>query len=156
MSTKKKRKAKKSGNLHLPSQRRLPQLDLDAELNRHNGSIGELLILAGLLQGSPDQRRRIMDSMESRWFITDGFPQFLFQVATNSLKTNLNEKLSKKWIISQVPKYFTEIWNYRPNKLELRGELFTCAQILDFAPTPEQVDRAIALSKEWAEVEGLL
>lgn len=156
VTSKRKPRSNHSENLRLPSKRRLPQLDLDEELNLHNVGIAQLLILSDLIGGRPDQRQWIMDSIEARWFDVDSFPQFLFRAATDSLKNNPKRVSSVGWITSQVLNYYKEIWNSRPTKRELRGKLIICAQILDFSPTPEQVARAIALRKEWAQREGLL
>lgn len=153
---KKKRIKKRAKKVRLPNKRLLPQLDIDAHLNIHNGSLGQLLILAGLIKGSPAERQRIVEAIEPRWFMIDSFDQFLFVRATLLLATDPNYSFSTGWMITQIKKYYQEIWNTKPNRREFYGELFTCAQILDFSPTMQQIMRAIDLCKEWAELEGLI
>jgi hypothetical protein len=143
-------KSHKRNNWRLPSKRLLPQLNIDLELNRHNVSIAEFIILAGLIKGNPRLRKKIINSINPVCFGTDLFPQYLFARIVEILNQNLDQKIYTRWVISQIKSYYKEIWNRNPTRRDIHGELFSLAQILNFSPTNEQVFNAIKLRKVWA------
>ena len=155
-STKKTARSAKDGKYRLPSKRLLPELDLDVEMARHNVAIAELLILTGLIKGDPNEQRKIMSLVTSIFFAPKLFPQFLFERIVAYLQVERPHRITVEWVTSQIEPYYKVIWDSTPRKRELQGKLFTCAQIFDFNPTPEQVLRSIELRKMVAESEGLI
>jgi hypothetical protein len=141
--------------LRLPAKRLLPQLDVDTELNRHNASIAQYFIIAGLIKGDTVLRNKIINSINPVSFFIDSFEQYLFVKISEILKESVDYKISTQWITSQIKGYFKEIWNSYPTRHELHSKLFSCAQILDFSPSAEQVLRSIELCKYVATMTGL-
>jgi hypothetical protein len=149
-------KSKKDVKTSLPDKAMLPQLDLDAELERHNVAVAQLLILANLIKGDQDQRKAIIVSIDAICFDPQLFPQFLFRKIVGYLHEDINRKIPVKWIVSQIEDFYKQTYNVAPPKQGFQGELFRCAQILDFSPSPTQVLRAIELRKAWAKRKGLI
>jgi hypothetical protein len=145
-----KSKPNNGNNWCLPPKRLLPQLDIDVELNRHNVSIAEFFILAGLIKGDLDLRNKIISSINPVCFSTDLFPQYLFARIVDILNQKPKQKIFTPWIISQIKSYYIEIWNRIPTRHDIHNELYSYAQILNFSPTNDQVFKAIELRKIWA------
>ncbi len=146
----------KNNMLRLPAKQLIPQLDIDAELNRHNASIAQYFILAGLIKGDTVLRNKIINSINPVCFFIDSFEQYLFVKILGILKESVDYKISTQWITSQIKGNFKEIWNSFPTRHELHGKLFSCAQILDCSPSAEQVFRSIELCKYVAMKDGLI
>jgi len=129
-------------------------LDLDIELfRRRNVWIARYVILAGLLKGDGRQRQAYTDILTPKYFDPKSLSQYLFEKITRYLRESENVPVSELegWVFD----YFIDVWNEKPPKERmLYSSQKTLRLILSFAPTEEQVNRAIELRKCEMERRG--
>ena len=142
--------------LRLPPKRRLPTVDVEAELGRNNVLIAEQFILSGLINGSLEERRQILALTSVRYFEEKLLQQFLYASISEYLSSNLAAKITPRWLLPKIKNFHLEVWNARPKAREVRAALLTCGMIFNLSLSFEQVRRAIALREMVARDEGLI
>lgn len=133
---------------------KLPRLNLSTELFfRHNLAIAQLVILSGLIKGDSKQREMICRTIKPEFLGNKTFPNYLFSLAVKLMEET--QDISIEVLSSNIPDFGPRIWGEPLDRRSLKGHYFQWSQILDFEPTPGQVEQAIKLCLEQAK-KGLL
>lgn len=132
---------------------RLPKLDLEVEIfQRRNVWIASYVILAGLLKGNKEQRKRFLSILAPHYFDSKSLARYVFEKLCEYLQKHeqVPEAELEKWI----PQYSIEVWGSPSSERMFFSDQLRLRQILSFNPTEEQVIRAIKLRKEKMEKYG--
>ena len=127
------------------------KVDLDSELARRNVAVAYLIVLSALVKGRPDQRDKILTTIQPAQLQERSFENYLFVFIRDRLG-ELGE-IPMPRIEEIITSYETVVWGEPLDERSLRGYSFKWSQIMSFDPNDSQLNRAIELIQETSKRE---
>ncbi len=120
--------------------------DLSAELVRKNVSFLQTAVLAGLIHGTPEERRRILEVVDASFFHDKSDRQYMFNLIAAQFRDIGDIHIGE--IQDRLLEFTRIVYGEPPTRRDLLGIYYRWAQILKLRPDLDSTLKAIGLLRQ--------